>query len=56
MNFSVNFASGHQDEESPGEEFDTNSEREEPVGDDSDDELTFLRAVNTRSGRAVQVI
>ena len=23
MNFSVNFASGHQDDESPGEEFDT---------------------------------
>ena len=31
----MNFASGHQDEESPGEEFDTDSEREEAAGDDS---------------------
>ena len=34
-NFSVNFASGNQDEESPSEEFDTDSEREEAVGDAS---------------------
>ena len=57
-NFSLNFASGHQDKESLGEEFDTDSEREEAVGDDSEDidELKFLRAVTTRSGQAVQVI
>ena len=42
MNLSVNFASGHQDEESTGEEFDIDSEREEAVGDDSDDEPTFV--------------
>ena len=57
MNSSVNFASSHQDDESRGaiEEFDTDSEHEEAVGDDSNDELTFLRAVTTRSERAVQV-
>ena len=32
------------------------SECEEAVGDDSDDELTFLRAVATSSGQAVKVI
>ena len=37
---------GHPDDEIPGEEFDTDSEREEPVGDDCDHELTFLRAQN----------
>ena len=49
MNLSVNFVSSHQDDERPG---DRNGEREEPVGEDSDDELAFLRAVTTRSGRA----
>ena len=55
MNVSVNFASSHQDEESPSEESDRDSEREEAVGDDSNDELTFLRAVTTCSGQAVQI-
>ena len=55
MNISVNFVSDYQDDESPSEEFDTDSECKETVGDDSDDELTFLRAVTTCSGRAVQV-
>ena len=37
-------------------EDDTDSENENPVEeDDDDDSLTFMRAVTTRSGRAVRV-
>lgn len=39
------------------DEYDTDSEREHAVDDDNDDDdtLTFMRAVTTRSGRAVRV-
>ena len=37
-------------------EYDTDSEIENPVEEDNDDDsLTFMRAVTTRSGRAVRV-